>query len=312
VIALHARSLSPTAQAWLSENRPVWVFHLSARACNLIDAQDRVLALVTEQIGDGPFNVVVPPTIFPLNVTPESSVDLAPDSIRVGSLIVDLSDAVPWNPLPDWPRLRVALAQVESCLPLLRATLCAHAPPASLAALVVDLPAPSSAVEVALLQTARDHWSALAYALENGDREGSLESAAGLAGLGDGLTPAGDDWLLGAALAAHLKDPSDPARELFLEAARGAARRTTPLSAAWLRAAASGECAAPWHELFESCLGADEEAIEHAAHQIIGQGHTSGASALAGFVEVLSEKEVQPKGGSDHSARSRRSRGTST
>jgi hypothetical protein len=278
VIALRARSLSPAAQAWLSESRPIWVFHLSARACSLIDGRDQVLALVTEQVGDGPFNVVVPPTIFPLNVTPESSVDLAPDSIRVGSLIVDLSDAVPWNPLPDWARLRQRRARVESCLPALRAALCAHAPPASLAALVVDLPAPSSSVEVALLQTARDHWSALVRALQNGDRKGCLASAAGLAGLGDGLTPAGDDWLLGAALAAHLKDPSDPSRELLLEAAREAAQHTTSLSAAWLQAAASGECAAPWHDLFE----------------------------------VLSEREVQPKGGSDHSARSRRRRGTST
>lgn len=312
MIALRARSLSPAAQAWLSENRPVWVLHLSARACSLIDDRDRVLALVTEQIGGGPFNVVVPPIIFPLHVTPESSVDLAPESIRVGGLVVDLSAAAPWDPHPKWSSLRQRRAWVESCLPRLREVLRMHAPLASLAALVVDLPAPASAVEAALLQTAQAHWAALAEGLQKGDREGCLAGAAGLAGLGDGLTPAGDDWLLGGALAAHLKDPSDPACALLLEAVREVARHTTPLSAAWLRAAAVGECAAPWHELFDACLGADEERLARAARLLVCQGYTSGASALAGFVEVLSEGGGQPKGGSAHSARSRRRRGTST
>jgi hypothetical protein len=114
-----------------------------------------------------------------------------------------------------------------------------------------------------------------------------LASAVRLAGLGNGLTPAGDDWLLGCALAAHLKDSADPAHALMPQAVREASRHTTPLSAAWLRAAASGECGVPWHWLFDACLRADKVTIARAARQIVGQGHTSGASALAGFVEIL-------------------------
>jgi hypothetical protein len=140
MIALPACSISLAARTWLAESRPVWVFHLSARACNLIDDRDRVIALVTDQVGDGPFNVVLPPIIFPLHVTPDSSVDAAPVSLRVGGLVADLSAASTWNPRPDWARLRECHESVRAFLPLLRGVLRAHAPPASLAALAVDLP----------------------------------------------------------------------------------------------------------------------------------------------------------------------------
>jgi hypothetical protein len=120
----------------------------------------------------------------------------------------------------------------------------------------------------------------------DGDGERLQEGVTGLAGLGGGLTPAGDDFLSGAMLWAWLAYPT-PA-SLGRAIVETAAPRTTTLSAALLRAAAQGECSAPWHALL-AALGAEadtgqEARIAAATGEILAHGATSGADTLAGFL----------------------------
>jgi hypothetical protein len=103
-----------------------------------------------------------------------------------------------------------------------------------------------------------------------------------LAGLGGGLTPAGDDLLCGAMLAAWLAHP-DPAG-FCRGVVETAVPRTTMLSAAFLHAAGRGECGAAWHRLLAAlAAGADDE-IAAATAAVLAHGATSGADALTGFV----------------------------
>jgi hypothetical protein len=106
--------------------------------------------------------------------------------------------------------------------------------------------------------------------------------AASLAGLGGGLTPAGDDFLTGVMLWAWLAHPT-PERfcQLVFEAA---APRTTTLSGAFLRAAAGGECNASWHCLLVALKGREPVLLVDAVSDALAQGSTSGADALAGFL----------------------------
>jgi hypothetical protein len=113
------------------------------------------------------------------------------------------------------------------------------------------------------------------------------KGVAKLAGLGIGATPAGDDWLVGGTLAFWSMLPDTKAESIGALIARIAAPRTTPLSAAWLRAAARGECHEHWHALLGSIQADDEGAAWAAATALIQHGHTSGADALTGFVMVL-------------------------
>jgi hypothetical protein len=108
-----------------------------------------------------------------------------------------------------------------------------------------------------------------------------------LAGLGTGVTPAGDDWLVGGTLAIWAVRPETEAESVGAHIAGTARPRTTPLSAAWLDAAARGECHEDWHALLDSVRSGDGQAVRAAAAAIIRHGHTSGADALAGFVMVL-------------------------
>lgn len=91
-----------------------------------------------------------------------------------------------------------------------------------------------------------------------------------LAGLGEGLTPAGDDVLIGyvAGLALFRRWP-----DMAHHVAESAARRTSALSATLLRHAALGEVPEPVHALLER---GDASPLTH-------WGHSSGRHMLHGL-----------------------------
>jgi hypothetical protein len=127
----------------------------------------------------------------------------------------------------------------------------------------------------------------LFQALQQGDQAQIIQAAHQLAGLGPGLTPAGDDFLIGLMAALTLSQPI-LAQNLTSAAActligNTAAQRTTRLSAQWLQAAARGEFGAAWHQLANALEKADQGQIEPAIRRILASGATSGADALRGF-----------------------------
>jgi hypothetical protein len=116
-----------------------------------------------------------------------------------------------------------------------------------------------------------------------------VSGAARLAGLGTGLTPAGDDFLAGLMTWAWLVHP---APRSFCHVVLGAAvPRTTALSAAFLRAAAAGECSIAWHRLLaaltdtQKTLGVSAT-LRLSVQEVLSHGHTSGADVLAGFLSL--------------------------
>jgi hypothetical protein len=118
----------------------------------------------------------------------------------------------------------------------------------------------------------------IAQGIAQPDRAASL-----LAGLGPGLTPAGDDYLLGA-LARLWLDATQPEAGELSSSVLAAAAKTTRISRAWLQYAARGQFDVRWHDLQRALLMADEEAICRAAHRILSVGATSGPQAMAGFL----------------------------
>jgi hypothetical protein len=107
-----------------------------------------------------------------------------------------------------------------------------------------------------------------------------------LAGLGGGLTPAGDDFLMGALYGLWLTQPAARARRWAQTMVDTAVPRTTTLAAAWLRAAAGGEAGVAWHELVDGMIDGDASRVDAALDCILATGHTSGADALAGFTAL--------------------------
>jgi hypothetical protein len=146
--------------------------------------------------------------------------------------------------------------------------------------------APAALLSAAVASRARPAAQALVQGLVTADASLAVQGALGLAGLGGGLTPAGDDFIVGALLAVWA-GLYGPGLELLTAAvADAAAERTTTLSGAYLRAAARGECSARWHALFKALLATEHAASRRALEALLAVGHTSGGDGLAGFLAL--------------------------
>ena len=284
-----ARSISRTMWERLWEGpfaaRVLAVFE---HACNLVTPEGRVVALVLPQIGDGPLNIVVHgrPGDF-VAVEPGMSARLEGRRLRVGGLEIVLEGAVVWEPRPDWDRLRARRGCITSRLSLIWPLAMRHAPAGSLLPLAwgwaggPDHSVEAGCVSGALAPVAREAAEAL-RAGWGGDPGQLREGAAQLAGLGSGLTPAGDDFLTGAMLWAWLAH-SNP-RTFCRTLVATAVPRTTTLSAAFLQAAARGECSAAWHTLLAALSHGSDIEVARGVQSVLTHGATSGADALAGFL----------------------------
>jgi hypothetical protein len=110
-----------------------------------------------------------------------------------------------------------------------------------------------------------------------------------LVGLGPGLTPSGDDVLVGAlALLDALAERDATARVMRANLARTVddvpPGLTSPLSRCFLRVAAAGHVGERLHAAISSCLAGDADAAIAAVRDI---GHSSGWDMMAGIVTAL-------------------------
>lgn len=279
VTRLHARSISRSVKADAFAKKTIdWsVLAAFEHACDLVAPSGKTFALVLPEIGDGPLNVVVDgwPGVF-ASVTPGIPVRFDATTLRLGNLEICFNQATVWEPRPNWKQLRQSIQQIESHLPCIQDLALRVAPAGSLLEWQgADSPYISRAWEaIRELRGIEGHWWST--------HESIVAMAEQFAGLGGGLTPAGDDFLAGIMLRAWLAHPEpQPLCEAIYEAA---ALRTNRLSAAFLRAAAKGECSAAWHHLFDALPGGTRRELFEAVRGIVAYGQTSGADMLAGFL----------------------------
>ena len=288
------------------------------RACNLLTSEGAIIALVGPAIGNGPLNIVLEETGVLEHVKPGLLAVFSDAQFILGdSLVVSLDGAQLWRPEVDWGRLATQPRRLERNLAALCSWLSQNdisqsAPAGSpdpaawrriaksaastcdLLSLVLDEKKGPGAREDgtrspqdrAFLTMVRAGIKGLMQSLQDGDRSGIRENATLLAGLGPGLTPAGDDYLVGLMAGLRVWPGScgvspEEACPIILEATEG---RTTLLSRAFLRSAKQGLFGENWHELLAALARGDAIGIQRAARRILSSGATSGADALAGFL----------------------------
>lgn len=265
---------SPMAARWLQSSSPR-ILHVFERACNLVNGRGDILSLVGTEVGPGPFAVVLPLTQpFDRLASLASPVNIKGASIQLGRVTIDTAEATLWQPVPEWRLLR----QRRKCL-------YSHHPA------IHEVLASSPEADTQLAASARSRLAqaatALLHGIAVGDETVCLDGARRLAGLGAGLTPAGDDFLMGVIFALWSTRSEAEASSLAIAIADAAVPRTTALSGAWLRAAARGEAAQPWHDLINRLARPNPSSVNDALARIISIGHSSGADALAGFATAL-------------------------
>jgi len=265
------------------------------RACNLVTTEGEIIALVGPAVGNGPLNIVIEDIRVLERVRPGLPTVFSDAQLVLGdSLVVSLDGAQLWGPEVNWGCLATERRKLEDTLAALCSWLSQNDIADGLLGLVLNKEKEPGAQadgtcsphNRAFLAMARMGIKWLMQALQDGDRPSVGESAALLAGLGPGLTPAGDDYLVG--LMAGLRVwpglcevSSEEACRIILEAAEG---RTTLLSRAFLRSAKEGLFGESWHELLAELAGGEAIGMQQAAKRILSAGATSGADALAGFL----------------------------
>ena len=306
-LVMKAVSGAPAARAWLERARRPSVMHVFDRAINLLDPGAGVVSLVPHPLGSGPFAMVLEGTGESFGpearlgdwVTADSPVRVEARRLAVGRLVVGTAEMKLWDPQLPWDVLRSRRERFLTTFPRLQDLLREEAPPGGLAGLFrgrVNRPPGSGLIDQALLDRAANPARRLAEALATGDVASASDSAVQLAGLGGGLTPSGDDFLIGAMYAVWLADDTAAASRTCQGMVAAAGPRTTHLSRAWLEAGARGEASMTWHRLMAAVIREDDS-LSAAARDLLAVGHTSGADALAGFLvtaEALFPNSTHP------------------
>ena len=114
-----------------------------------------------------------------------------------------------------------------------------------------------------------------------------LRWVSGLAGLGPGLTPSGDDFLGGMMIALHCLGHERSLRRLWTTVRGTAVRAGNPISLAHLSAASEGAGNSAVHAIQTTVLTGETITIEDRLDAVDRIGHTSGWDALAGIVTTL-------------------------
>lgn len=280
---------APAALAWLERGRPSRVLHVFRLTCNVIDEAGDVLSLTLDPEQMDPLSIALEKPgewgDFVQYIDAESEVSAATGKIAIGPLEIQVEDPVPWPSRPDWGGVRAALSGSPAWLKRIETRLIRRSAPDSLAAMLgeqqVDAPGEANP---GWWTSAAGAVQALLESLRGRDPRQLQQGAAQLAGLGVGLTPSGDDFLIGSMHALWSTLDETEASRASTILAEAASERTAAFSSAHLRATASGEAAAPWQRLLGAIMRGEPSEIDGAVDALLLLGHTSGQDALAGFL----------------------------
>lgn len=136
-----------------------------------------------------------------------------------------------------------------------------------------------------------DIVSALLSSTKSLDHAGASDAALALVGRGRGLTPSGDDFLVG--FLAGLWTNSGP-RSKYRQFVRALGLtivadlgRTNSVSATYLRAAANGRVGAALHAVIDALRSGEHRPVAAEIRRVLGIGHESGTCTIIGLLAGL-------------------------
>lgn len=276
-----AALLAAPLPSWLSAARIHSVFE---RVVNVETGHGRLLTLAFADADNAPDALVVDIRRWSgLGLAPGQAVRHAHGGLALGGLLaVSLAHATPWQcRLPAYPtddaRLRTNLAQAQAILAQQGSGIGVGSGEKARQ--------PENDVDRVLRRVFGQASDGLYRALAVGDLMQAQPHAAQLIGLGPGLTPAGDDFLLGLLVALNIPEsPGYALRAIGDFVLACALRHTHAISLAGLRQAAAGRARESVVGLCEALLHGDPANIRPALEGVLQIGSTSGTDIALGLV----------------------------
>jgi hypothetical protein len=247
---------------------------------------DGLLVVAIDDVGGVPGGILVRGVrdLRETGARPGMVVLPSPDGLAIpdAAVRIDLSRALVWSPvLPAAARFTAAaeLARTAAAARRLAADL---TPEGGLAPMLSGRATPGDP----WLVRARDLIGAQLEAIGTGDVATALGPTIDLIGLGVGLTPSGDDYLVG--LLAGLDATGDPDRHAIGAAiAVRAPDRTTAVGAAALEHATRGAFSERLHDLLVALARGRLDDLEAPIRRAMAYGATSGSDTLVGLFGAL-------------------------
>lgn len=282
------------------------------RAVYLEDDRGGLIALVREAVGNGPGYVLVADADWPhLGCGPEDPFDLTNSrlTIAAGRVVVDCSLAGRWDPIIQ-PAARWDPAQLRSSVDQMTRIARLHAGGNGLGYLLENtgdrIARTSSGLAIkgdsVLIARIVPHMQELVRAAVEGNRAPVTDAAHSLIGLGDGLTPSGDDLLVGLLAIMHAIRPAHPDKawmggviKAIADAIASGGSGTTPVARHFLSAAARGGFVERTHDLVKALVGRGEKSVARATERVIEYGATSGIDLIVGIIAGI--KTIVDHGG---------------
>jgi hypothetical protein len=279
---------APAAIKWLLACAPSRPFHIFETVCNLINAQGNLLSLTLFPAEMNPLSLEIKcqshSVDFREHIQIDGPVQIELTRLVVGDLSIHLNSPDIWPASPDWHAVRRNRQDVARMLDVIQSLLSPNHSPESLAVLLDPSALYQEAPAQAWLRRSVNPIKALLNGLEMREPDALRAAAANLAGLGPGLTPGGDDFIIGVMYALwSTRKPAQVAASCS-SLLKGAAGRTNALSSNYLGRAAVGEAAQPWHALIAAMAHGEDTGLKVPVDALIKLGHTSGQDALSGFV----------------------------
>ncbi|MHB1294125.1 MAG: oxamate carbamoyltransferase subunit AllH family protein [Anaerolineae bacterium] len=288
-------SLSADLIGLVNDTRTFRVHSVFPRVVNLVSASGDWATLACPEVGNLPRGIVIdaPPELdLAQHLRVGQMVTLAEGRLAAGDLLVEMAGAAVWEP---------CLA-VESDTPWARnwserwarawATLQTHAPPESLPFAARAQGTDAATPITRLIGQAVERLLTACRALES-ERAGIAASA--LIGLGPGLTPSGDDLLVGLLAGLWLRYPwSDSAQRVFTQhlawQVGKSADRTSDVSRIYLLSAVRGCVAQKIMDLATAIVAPSSrwqetlDEVEWRTLNALAVGSTSGADGVYGLL----------------------------
>ncbi len=280
-MAMRARSADASFLRTLDAGRFRGRVHsVFERVVNVEDQGGELYTLASRDLDNAPNTVIVDTTGFGMTGIAVNDLAVAVDrKLRVGRIAVLLEGATGWKgTLPAYPRadstLRDNLRIVESRLDRHGEADCVIAHRRGEGAFAHEATA------------ALAHRATLLFgALSRADLEAARAHAKAMIGLGPGLTPSGDDFLVGLLAVLNIAgSPCHALRGVCPDIIAGAERSTNAISLAALTKAAEGRVRESIATLIERLMYGAGASLVSSLDRVLAIGSTSGADIVAGIV----------------------------
>jgi uncharacterized protein DUF2877 len=252
-----------------------FVHSVFERVVNVEGEDGELFTLASRDLDDAPQTLIADTASFTMmGIARGDRVDATREGIAIGGRIgIRLEGARAWNgKLPSYPaddsRLRRNLGKVRA---LIGSRAIGGRPPSGFA--------------FTMAATLERRAAMLRAALEAGDIRRAVLHGRAMVGLGPGLTPSGDDFLVGLFAALHV--PGNPRGELASACdliVCGVERRTNAISVAALKTAARGRVREAIQDLVRELTEGPPNELAAALTRVLAIGSTSGTDIVAGIL----------------------------